>query len=87
MKNEKDKISRRYRGETSKTTNRDYTNIAQILHEVLRKTELEKFDYVIDPIIKHFSKWLHYWEGITFSNPQIPSLLVSKASELELVII
>ena len=54
MKNEKDKISRLYRGETSKITKGEYTNIAQILHEVLRKTELEKMDYVIDPITKHF---------------------------------
>ena len=87
MKNEKNKISRRYLGETSKITKGEYRNIAQILHEVLRKTELEKMDYVIDPITKHFSKWLHYWEGITFSSPQVPSLLVSKASEMELVII
>ena len=38
-------------------------------------TELEKLDYVKDPLTKHLSLWLHYWEGITFSSPQIPSLL------------
>ena len=31
-------------------------------------------DYVIDPITKHLSLWLHYWEGITFSSPHFPRL-------------
>ena len=35
-------------------------------------------DYVIDPITKHLSLWLHYWENITFSSPQTPSLLEFK---------
>ena len=47
----------------------------QILDEIRLKTELEKLDYVIDPIAKHLSLWLHYWEGIFFSSPQFPSLL------------
>ena len=75
MKVEKDKISRPYLGETAKITKGEYTSIDQILDEIRRKTELEKLDYVIDPITKHLSLWLHYWEGITFSSPQIPSLL------------
>ena len=75
MKVEKDKISRPYLGETAKLTKGEYTSIDQILDEIRRKTELEKLDYVIDPITKHLSLWLHYWEGITFSSPQIPSLL------------
>ena len=75
MKVEKDKISRPYFGETAKITTGEYTSIDQILDEIRRKTELEKLDYVIDPITKHLSFWLHYWEGITFSSPQIPSLL------------
>ena len=29
---------------------------------------------LIDPITKHLSIWLHYWEGITYSSPQTPSL-------------
>ena len=32
-------------------------------------------DYVIDPITEHLSFCLHYWEDITFSGPQISSLL------------
>ena len=75
MKVEKDKISRPYLGKTAKITKGNYTSIDQILDETRRKTELEKLDYVIDPITKHLSLWLHYWEGITFSSPQIPSLL------------
>ena len=58
-----------------KLTQGDYTSIEQILDVILRKTELEKLDYVIDPITKHFSLWLHYWEGINFSSPQILSLI------------
>ena len=60
MKVEKDKISRPYLGETKKTTKGEYTSIDQILDEIRRKTELEKLDYVIDPITKHLSLWLHY---------------------------
>ena len=75
MKVEKDKISRPYLGETAKLTKGDYTSIEQILDEIRRKTELEKLDYVKDPITKHLSLWLHYLKGITFSSPQIPSLL------------
>ena len=75
MKVEKDKISRLYLGETAKLTKGEYTSVEQILDEIRRKTELEKLDYVIDPITKYLSLWLHYWEGITFSSPQIPSLL------------
>ena len=70
MKVEKDKFSRPYLGETAKLTKGEYASIEQILDEIRRKTELEKLDYVIDPITKHL-----YWEGITFSSPQIPSLL------------
>ena len=75
MKVEKDKIARPYHGETAKITKGEYTSIDQILDEIRRKTELKKLDYVIDPITKHLSLWLHFWEGITFPSLQIPSLL------------
>ena len=75
MKVENEKVSRPYLGETAKLTKRKYTRTEQILDEIRLKAELEKFGYVVDPIIKHFSLWLHYWEGITFSSPQTPSLL------------
>ena len=75
IKVEKDKISRPYLGETAKLTKGESTSIEQILDEIRRKTELEKLDYVKDPITKHLSLWLHYWEGINFSSQQIPSLL------------
>ena len=87
MKVEKDKISRPYLGETAKLTEGEYTSIEQILDEIRRKTELEKLDYVIDPITKHLSLWLHYWEGITFQARKFLIYLDSKASEMELVII
>ena len=32
-------------------------------------------DYVIDPITKHLSLWMHHWEGQTFSSPRTPNLL------------
>ena len=75
MKVEKNKISRPYHGETAKLTKGEYTSIKQILDEIRRKTELEKLDCVTDPITKHLSLWLYYCKGITFSSPQIPSLL------------
>ena len=78
MKVEKDKISRPYLGEKAKLTKGEYTSIEQILDEIRRKTELEKLDYAIDPITKHLSLWLHYWDGITFSSLQILSLLEFK---------
>ena len=75
IKIEKDKISRPYLGETTNLTKGEYKSIEQILDEIRRKTELEKLDYVTDPITKHLSLWLQYWEVITFSIPQTPSLL------------
>ena len=72
MKTEKNKIST---FEKKNLTRGEYTSIEQILDENLLKTELEKTDYVIDPITKHHSLWLPYWEGLTFSSLQIPSLL------------
>ena len=60
MKDEKDKISRLYHGETAKLTKREYMSIKQILDEICRKTQIEKLDYVIDPITKHLLSWLHY---------------------------
>ena len=74
LKVEKDKIARPYLGETAKLTRGEYTSNERILDEIRQKTELEQLDYVIDPITKHLSLWLHYWEGKTFSSPQIPSL-------------
>ena len=54
MKVEKDKISRTYLRETAKITKGEYTSIKQILDEVCRKIEIEKLDYVIDPITNLF---------------------------------
>ena len=39
------------------------------------KTELENFSYDIDPITRHLTLWMHYWEGITFESPQILSIV------------
>ena len=64
MKVEKDKIARPYSGITVKITKGEYTSIEQIPDEIRRNTELEKLDYVIDPITKHLSLWLHHWEGL-----------------------
>ena len=75
MKVEKDKIARPYSGITVKITKGEYTSIEQIPDEIRRKTELEKLDYVIDPITKHLSLWLHHWEGQTFSSPRTSNLL------------
>ena len=75
MQVEKDKISRPYLGESAKLTKGEYTSAEQILDQIRLKTELEKLDHVIDPITKHLLLWLHYWQGVTFSSPQFPSLL------------
>ena len=68
-------MSRPYLGETAKLTKGEHTSIEQILNEIRRKTKLEKLDYVINPITKHLSLWLLYWEGTIFSSTQTPSLL------------
>ena len=47
--------SRPYLGETVNLTKGEYTSIEQILDEIGLKTELEKMDFVIDPITKHLS--------------------------------
>ena len=54
--------SRPYLGETVKLTKGEYTSKKKILNEIRLKTELEKLDFVIDPITKHLSLWLHYWK-------------------------
>ena len=55
MKIEKEKISRPYLRETAKITKKEYTRIEKIVDEIRLKAELEKLDYVIDPITKEFS--------------------------------
>ena len=63
LKVAKEKISRRYDGEKTEITKGDYD---EIVHNI---------SYSIDPINKHLSMLMHYWEGITFESPQIPSIL------------
>ena len=75
MKVKKDKISRPYLGKTAKLTKREYTSIEQILDEIRRKTDLLRNPISLILTTKHLFLWLHYWEGITFSRPQILSLL------------
>ena len=82
MEVEKDKISRPYLGDTAKITKGEYTSIDQILDEIRRKTELEKLDYVIDPITKHLSLWLHYWKIKFFQARKFPVYVDSKVSEI-----
>ena len=80
--------SRPYLGETVKLTKGEYTSKKKILDEIRLKTELEKLDFVIDPITKHLSLWLHYLlEGKFFQARKLLLYLESKASEMELVII
>ena len=71
----KDKISRPYDGEKIKITKGEYGEIEKLFNEINRKVDLDNFTYSIDPITKHLSIWMHYWEGITFESPQIPSIL------------
>ena len=46
-----------------------------IINEINLKTVLENFSYDVDPITRHFTLWMHYWEGITFESPQFLSIL------------
>ena len=72
--------SRPYLGETVNLTKGEYTSIEQILDEIGLKTELEKMDFVIDPITKHLSLWLHYWKLYFFQVRKLLIYLYSKAS-------
>ena len=49
--------------------------IEKIFNEINRKIDPDNISYSIDPITKHLSLWMHYWEGFTFESPQIPSIL------------
>ena len=73
LKVAKDKISRPYDGEKTEITKGDYDKIEKIFNEISRKIDLDNISYSIDPITKRISMWMHYWEGITFETPQIPS--------------
>ena len=53
----------------------EYDKIEKLFNEINRKVDLDIFSYSIDPITKHLSIWMHYWEGVTFESPQIPSIL------------
>ena len=75
LKVAKDKISRPYDGEKIELTKGEYGEIEKLFNEINRKVDLDNFTYSIDPITKHLSIWMHYWEGITFESPQIPSSL------------
>ena len=75
LKVAKDKISRPYDGEKTEITKGEYGEIEKLFNEINRKVDLDNFTYSIDPITKHVSIWMHYWEGITFESPQIPSIL------------
>ena len=74
MKVEKDKISRPYFGDKAKLTKESTRALTK--YRMRTKTELEKLGYVLDPITKHLSLWMHYWV-----------YLDSKALETKLVII
>ena len=69
------KISRPYDGEKGEITKGVYDESEKIFNEINRKIDLDNISYSIDPITKHLSMWMHYWEGITFESPQIPSIL------------
>ena len=71
----KDKKSRPYDGEKTEITKGEYGEIEKLFNEINRKVDLDNFTSSIDPITKHLSIWMHYWEGITFESPQIPSIL------------
>ena len=72
LKVAKNKISRPYDGEKIEITKGEYGEIEKLFNEINRKVDLDNFTYSIDPITKHLSIWMHYWEDITFESPQIP---------------
>ena len=79
LKVAKDKIFRPYEGEKTKITKGGYNEIEKLFNKINRKVDLDNFSYRIDPITKHLSIWMHYWERSTFESPQIPSILGLKA--------
>ena len=71
----KEKISRPYDGEKTEITKGEYDEIENFFNEINRKVDLDHFSLMIDPITKHLSLWMHFWENSTFESPQIPSVL------------
>ena len=68
-------ISRPYDGEKNEITKVEFGETEKLFNESNRKVDLNNFSYSIDPITKHLSIRMHYWEVITFESPQIPSTL------------
>ena len=75
LKLSKDEISRPYIGETGEITKGRYVEVEKLFNEINRKINLENLSFSIDPITKHLSIWMHYWEIITFESPQTPCIL------------
>ena len=71
----KNNISRPYDGERVEILRGLYDDVKKIINEINLKTELENISYDIDPITRHLTLWMHYWERITFGSPQILSIL------------
>ena len=56
-----------------------YDEVEKIFNEINRKNNLDNLSFIIDPITKHLSIWMSYWECITFESPKIPSTLGFKS--------
>ena len=77
LKVSKDKISRQYDGETGEITEGGY-DVEKLFNKIIGKIDLDNLSFSMHSITKHLSVWMHYWEGITFESPQIPSILSLK---------
>ena len=75
LKVSKDKTWRSYDGETGNITKGDYDEFEKLFDEINRLIDLDNLSFSIDPITKHLSIWMHYWEKITFEKPKTLSIL------------
>ena len=71
----KDKICRPFDGETGNITVGGYAKFEKIINEINRLIDLDNLSFSVDPITKHLSIWMHYWEKITFEKLKTLSIL------------
>ena len=78
LKMSKDTISRQFYGETGEITMGEHDEVEKLFNKINLKIDLVNLSFIIDPITKHLSIWMHFWESLTFESPQVPPYLVFK---------
>ena len=56
----------------------EHDEVEKLFNKINLKIDLVKLSFIIDPITKQLSIWMHFWESLTFESPQVPTYLVFK---------